>query len=130
MPSSASKANATPDGTQGIAAEANADGDSGFQSCHFSTMTVAEAQARLAELCEQVCNHNGRVTLAGQTAADHVVLISCEELDAIEEALCHFGDSDHGKKIGQELSGLIGKMREESITPRELIAKARKLASY
>jgi len=75
------------------------EGDEGFTS-----MSIDQVQLQLSQIHKQVCRAKGRVEI--QDGDSCCVLISKEELDALEEALEILSNTSQVQKIARTIAAL------------------------
>ena len=89
---------------------------SGASSCGaFGSMDVTAAAADLAKLHARVCLDRGRIEITRSGCDESCVLISRDELEALERALEILSTTDGAAAMRLQLRGLAAELRVEPI---------------
>lgn len=73
-------------------------------SSAFASMTAAEFQARLGELCERVASEQGRIEVC--SGAHTCVLISRAELETLERALEILANTSEVRRVATTIAAM------------------------
>jgi hypothetical protein len=98
-----------PDGSN----SSTQDGGGAADGDHRRRLDVAQVSTTLAELHEQVCRRRLRVEITREGCDDCCVLISRQELEAIDRALAIFADTDEVKAVAGKIAELAAAARAD-----------------
>ena len=80
----------------------------------FQVLDAGEAGAVFEELHEQVARSHRRVVITGKNSDGRCVLISAEELDALERALEILSATSHAQAMHDQVKQIASKLSEHS----------------
>jgi PHD/YefM family antitoxin component YafN of YafNO toxin-antitoxin module len=80
----------------------------------FQVIGAGEAGAILEDLHEQVARSSQRVVITSQNSDARCVLISAEELDALERALEIFSATAHAQAMREQVKDIASQLAEHS----------------
>jgi PHD/YefM family antitoxin component YafN of YafNO toxin-antitoxin module len=78
----------------------------------FQVLDAGEAQAMLKELHEQVARHHGRVVITRSGSDARCVLISADELSALERALEILSGTKDGFEMRAKLQQIVASLSD------------------
>ena len=80
----------------------------------FQVLDAGKAAAVFQELYEQVARTHRRIVITGKSSDAQCVLISAEELDALERALEIFSATSHAQAMHEQVKEIASKLAEHS----------------